>query len=162
MKLYFLPYRLTFLRIPSPPSWTITFSLRRIEAAMPDLTDSDTGYLNWRLLWVSVQVLLDLPGCSGRSTTGCSALKPFCFQGFNLCEYWSMWNNKPDVETQAALLGGFSVSFSCFWQQTFVLLHLQCYLDLHQQSQKPQRRKILKSIICCVTGYNLQLRFWVF
>lgn len=54
------------------------------------------------------------------------------------------------------------VSFSCYWQQTFVLLHLRCDLDLHQQSQKPQRRKILKWIICCVTGYNLQLCFWVF
>lgn len=154
MTIYFLPYSFTSLRIPSPPPWVIPFSLRRSEAAMPGLTDTAAGYRLWRLLWVSSQALLGLPGWSGRATTGSSALEAFCSQGFNLCEYWRIWNHKHDVKPEAAQLGGFSVNFSLVWQGTFVLLHLLCDLDLHQQSQKPQRRKISKWIICCLSNYT--------
>lgn len=129
---------------------------------MPGLTDTAAGYRLWRLLWISMQVLLDVPGWSGRFTMGCSALEQFYLQGFKLWEYLSIQNHKHDVKTEAEHLGAFSVNFSYVWQWTFVLLHLQCDLDLHHQSQKPQRRKTSKRIISCPTGYILQLNFWMF
>lgn len=129
---------------------------------MPDVTDTAAGYCLWRWLWVILQALLDLPGWSGRSMTGSSAVELFCLKGFKLCEYWSIWNYI--VKPEAAHLGGFSENCSFVWQWAFFffVLHLLPDLDLHQQSQKPQRRKISEWITCCLTEYNFQLHFWVF